>query len=469
MKLQRLWVIAAMLAAAVPAFARDIADNDPVVKDLKVERSENNLFVSMRLDVSDVKMQSDREVSYTPVLTCDGNRMELPRVIVAGHNRYIRNLRGDLKEGDLLSRSGEATDYAVVLPYEEWMERAVLTLVEDRLACGYSMETDERTLAELDFTPKIFAPSYAFVTPAADAVKMRSVRGSAYIDFKVNRTEIDPAYRRNAEELKKISGTIDGIRQDPDMHITSLSIKGFASPEGPYANNERLAAGRVAALLDYVRGLYRFPDDILSTSYEPEDWAGLERSLDTCRLDDRDAILDIVRGPLEPDAKEWRIKSKYPEAYAYLLKEVYPGLRHSDYVVDYVIRSYTDLKEIEAVMKSDPRKLSLHEMNLLAQSLEPGSDEYREVYEVAVRMYPDDPVANLNAANISLSRGELDRAEAYLAKASDSPETTYARGILAAMRERYDDADRLLGEASAAGVTQADDALRQLRDMGRLE
>ena len=120
-------------------------------------------------------------------------------------------------------------------------------------------------------------------------------------------------------------------------------------------------------------------------------------------------------------------------------------------------------------MKSAPQKLSLHEMNVVAQSLEPGSDEYCEVFEVAVRMYPDDPVANLNAANIALGRDELERAAGYLAKAGNTPEATYARGIYAAKGGDYVEAVRLFDDASKAEVRQASEAVAQLRELGLIE
>lgn len=97
------------------------------------------------------------------------------------------------------------------------------------------------------------------------------------------------------------------------------------------------------------------------------------------------------------------------------------------------------------------------------------SDEYCEVFEVAVRMYPDDAVANLNAANIALGRGELERAAGYLSKAGDTPEAVYARGILAAKRGDYALAAGLFGRASEAGVVQAAEAAAQLREMGLIE
>ena len=76
--------------AASPALDRQ-EDNATRVKELKAERSENNLFVSMKLDLSSLKLKSDREITFIPVLSSEGSRLELPRIVVAGHNRYIQN------------------------------------------------------------------------------------------------------------------------------------------------------------------------------------------------------------------------------------------------------------------------------------------------------------------------------------------------------------------------------------------
>ena len=72
----------------------------------------------------------------------------------------------------------------------------------------------------------------------------------------MNRTEIHPDYRRNPEELKKILSTIDAVKNDADSKIISISIKGYASPEGSYSNNIRLAKGRTETLKEYVRKQY---------------------------------------------------------------------------------------------------------------------------------------------------------------------------------------------------------------------
>ena len=104
----------------------------------------------------------------------------------------------------------------------------------------------------------------------------RELKGSAYIDFPVNRTEIYEDYRRNPIELAKIRATIDTVRNDADTRITSIRIKGYASPEGSYANNTRLAQGRTETLKDYVQRLYNFPSGVMATDTSlrtGQDWS----------------------------------------------------------------------------------------------------------------------------------------------------------------------------------------------------
>ena len=84
------------------------------------------------------------------------------------------------------------------------------------------------------------------------------------------------------------------------------------------------------------------------------------------------------------------------------------------------------------------------------------------MFETAVRMFPDDAIANLNAANATMRRGDLTGAKRYLDRAGDSPEAVYARGALAVRRKDYDNARRYLNEAKSLGSEQAGITLEQL-------
>ncbi len=449
----------------------DLAGGGIRMENISVEKSERTLFVKMDIDVSGLKVKSNQEVWMRPSLTSVDDTLRLPSVMLAGRNRYFQAGRhGVASDSILLYRAGNQTviPYNAVVSYEEWMESATLSVDRElRGCCSSGIDRSSDLLATLDFRPRVYETAMVYATPAVETVKTREVSGQAYIDFPVNRTEIYPDYRRNPVELDKIRRTIDVIRNDSDTRITSLSIKGYASPEGSYANNERLAKGRTDALAGYVDGLYEFPSGLISTSWEAEDWDGLRKYVEGSGLEGCDGILAIIDSSLAPDARERKLKTSYPGQYKFLLENVYSGLRHSDYRVEYVIRSYTDVDEIASVMRTSPQKLSLHELFVLAQSLEPGSDAYNEVFEVAVRMYPDSELANLNAASTALLRRDTAAAARYLSRAGDSPQATYTRGVCAAIDGDHDTAQRLLTSAQAAGVAEAAAALAELERVSR--
>lgn len=437
------------------------------VDSLRLVRNGEYMTVDMVLDLSELKVDGNRAVLLTPRLVNGTDSIDLPAVGVYGRRRYytyVRNGESMLSGKD--ERSYQASKKPDMLPYradtnyEEWMNGACLILDRGEYGCCNTLLAEQDGL--FGRYVEAFFPTLVYVRPEAERVKSRSLEGSAYIDFPVDKTVIYPDYRRNAIELGKIQATIDSVRNDRDVTITSVWLKGYASPESPYAHNTELAIGRTAALKKYIQQLYEFGAGIIATDYEPEDWAGLRRYVEQSNIDHREELLVLIDSDLEPDARERKIKAAYPEQYRFLLQNCYPALRHTDYRIAYDIRSYSDAEEIERIMRTRPQKLSLQEFYLVAQKYEPGTDEFTDVFETAVRMFPDDETANLNAANAAMRRGDHAGAERYLAKAGNSPEAVYARGALAIRTEDYDTARRYLNEAKDLGLKQAETTLEEL-------
>ena len=425
---------------------------------------DNNLLVSMDFDLSKVKIKSNQEYIITPVVTNGTDAVLLQPVTFAGRNRYYYHERNG-QDNAFLVRNGKSAvyKYRQSVPMQAWMNHARIDYNVEIDGCCNEPKANvtDGPLAYIDNGPKTFMADFVYIPPKAEGPKVRELQGSAFIDFVVNRTEINADYRNNPRELAKITETIDAVRNDKDVTITKMSIKGFASPEGPYANNERLAKGRTIALKDYVRQLYNFPESIMHTAYEPEDWAGLRKYVAESNIDNREGILAIIDSDLAPDAKDAKIKKTYPTQYAFLLANEDPALRHSDYVVEYEVRSYHDVAEILEVMKTAPGKLDLNEFYVAANSFPIGSDQYNEVFDIAVRMYPNDPVANLNAANAAMSRGDLTSAARFLDKAGKSDDVSYAKGILASLKGDYDAAEEIF--IALPNMQQAGKALEQVR------
>ncbi len=436
------------------------------VNGFKAVRNGDLMEVDMTLDVSNLKVKRNRAVLLTPCVINPDDSLHLNTIGVYGRRRYFHTLR-TLGDG-MLSGEGELTyrkknlpdvvEYHEVMNYETWMDGADIQLHRYLYGCCEQILAEETGWLGRYVR---YIPELLYVTPKAE-VKTRSLEGTAYIDFVVNKTNIDPNYHKNPEELALVNASINSVRNDKDTTIDNVWFKGYASPEGSYAHNEELAIGRTNALKEYVKNLYNFPDDKLTTEYEPENWEGLRRYVEQSTLEHKDQLLAIIDTDMEPDAKEAKLKATYPAEYSSLLHDCYPYLRRTDYRVNYTVRGYSDVEEIKEVLRTQPQKLSLNEMYLVAQTFEPGSDEYIEVFEVAVRMYPDDPIANLNAANIEMKHGELANAAKYLAKAGDSAEAEYARGACAYLSEDYQAAREHLNIAAQAGIEQAAQLLEKL-------
>lgn len=301
-------------------------------------------------------------------------------------------------------------------------------------------------------------PNLPFLMPQAEETKVRTVSGRAFLDFPVNETVIYPDYRRNPQELARISRTIDHALFDRSIRVTRIFLHGYASPESPYANNTRLAKGRTAALMDFLRRKYNVAASLFHNDFTPEDWANLREFiavgnrrrvkgdiwyddasvLETPEapayvMDAREELLAVIDSPLDPDAKEEQLKRvNGGKPYRWLLKHVYPGLRHTDYIVEYIVRSYP-LAESRRLIYTHPEALSVEEMYRVAQSYAEGSDEWREALTIAAKQYPDDPTANLNAACASVKARRLTDAKRFLAAAGQTEQAAYLSVVIQAM------------------------------------
>lgn len=457
-----------LLVVAINAGARRIIRQSIPVKVMELKDTGGDMKLAMTLYGDSLDVSKDREFRITPTLVAENGKdsVEFDPVTLCGRNFYYSHLRDKDIDPDEMVRAGKGAliEYRRSVPSEPWMANAVLKINSLEFGCCDAI-LNEYTDSIARIRQASYEPVFRNLTLVAESSKTYKIEGSAFINFPVNRTELYPDYMTNPVELRRITSTIDSVRGDSDITVTSIFIKGFASPEGSYSNNVRLARGRTATLKAYVEELYDFPPDLIDTDFMPEDWVGLRKYVQNSTLPARDAILEIIDSDLEPDVKDARIKSQFPADYDFLLKNVYPSLRHSDYAITYSIKKYTTLEEVLHVLRTAPQKLSIEEFYMAAQSMEEGSDEYNEVFETAVRMYPDDEIANHNAANAAMRCGEYTRAARYLAKAGDTPEAVYARGILAALQKDYRRAEELFVDAVRLGVPDASEALASVRKM----
>lgn len=441
--------------------------SDVSVDKLNTERSGSLMVVNMNIDMSALDVDANRAVLLTPRIVNGADSVELSSIGVYGRRRYyyyVRNGESMLSGKDeTVYRASSRPDtmtYRCIVPYRDWMDNSTLALHRSDWGCCNSIVAEQDGL--LGHHREAFFPEPPFTRAKVDSVKTRSLSGEAFIDFVVDKIVFRRDYHDNDRELAKIENTIRPLHEDKDITINRVWLKGFASPESPYAHNTYLAKGRTQALKTHIKQLYAFDDEVIETDYEPENWEGLRDYVAKSNLDHRNEIIALIDSDMKPDPKEDRLRRLYPKEYRFLLDNCYPYLRRTKYRIDYTIRSYSNVDEIKRVMAEKPQNLSLDEFYLLANKYDEGSKEFSDVYETAVRMYPNDTIANLNAGNAAIRRDDFAAARKYLAKAGRSAATVCAYGVLAVREKDYDTARRYLGEAKDMGYERAAAILEEL-------
>lgn len=456
--------------------AQTLYKNQVRIEKESITRSDDNrLTINMDIVLQEnLKLTSNHVATLTPFLEENGKKKILPSIVVYGRKRDIVNQRNNVKPENTYTvirrerNEEQKVNYLVQMPFEAWMRTADMKLNVDLCGCCDLLEESSGELiTQLNISPLKISPVIAYITPQAEGVKHRAVEGSAYLDFPVNKYIIYPEYRRNTVELAKIRATIDTVRNDNTTTLTSIKIHGYASPEGSYANNTRLAKNRTQALVDYVTSYYNFDKNLITSDSTPEDWEGFRKFVAASSMDKKDEVLRLMDDEsINIDKKERDIaKLVGPQGYQFILNECYPALRHSDYTVNYTVRGF-NLEESKEIINRRPQLLSLQEIYLVAQSYEPGSEEFNHSFRVAATMFPDDPIANLNAGAMEIQKGgDMTTAKKHLAKADQkAPETLNNLGVIAMLEGDLDVAEKYFNAAKAAGLSaQADANLKELK------
>ena len=496
MKKIRMILLAACpaLFCPVPGSMAQVRQGSVTVQVNELAQRGDSLYVDMAVTTEGRNVPSRMSADFTPVLVSSERSLALPAVSLMGRNSYRNHRRAlalmSAKERGAYEKSApyyvvpdykgdSRMDYRLALPYEAWMSSAKLTLQRIDCGCGKSSVTDVRLLAGKVSLEEVIVseryriePHLAYIRPEAEAVKSRAEQGESFLDFAVGKTAVNPEFGRNAAELEKIRRMIDLVQDDKDLTIKRIVIVGYASPEGSLAMNERLSEGRAKALRDYLQSRYpAIPGSLYSIRFGGANWDDLVKAVQTSDMPDKQAVLDIIDRYSIIGGREAKLMAlKGGTPWRYMLREMFPSLRKVTVTVDYDVRNF-DAEEAKAVVKTRPQNLSLNELYLVANTYEPGSEDFNSLFETAVRLYPESVTATVNAAVAALERRDFVGAERYLrsVKSPDRiPECDNAWGLLLMLRDQdYDRAAPYFEAARAAGLEAAQQNLDEIDRLRR--
>ena len=451
---------------------------------VRLEQLGETVHIDFDILMKDVKVKPAHGIDLIPQLVSPTTTYELPRVSIKGKNEYLvyeRRLavmsakaKKNYKAPYLIEKNQKKKSGVIrcryTLPYEPWMADAGLNVQRDECGCGESAlmnveHTFDKVTLERMLVPYVVTPHLSYVEPKVEEIKSRDIQAECFLDFEVNKVDIRPEYMNNPQELAKIRAMIDDLKSDANINVKRLDIIGYASPEGTLAANKRLSEGRAMALRNYLAARYDFPRNQYYIMFGGENWDGLVKALDTFEMDYKEEVLDIITNvPIEKGRETKLMQLRGGVPYRFMLKHIFPSLRVAICKVSYDIKNF-NLDEAKEVIKRRPQNLSLNEMFMVANTYPNGSQEFIDIFETAVRIYPESEIANMNAATAALSRNDLINAERYLAKVRSEKypaEYNNAMGVLTLMEGEYEASEEYLKTAVGLGLKAAGDNLEEL-------
>lgn len=440
----------------------------------EVSRTADSVTLYMELLLDDLTLESNDRLRLTPALRMRESgevRLLLPPVTLEGRKREIVSRRQGRTEpeGPTLRRyNGTALrlPYSAKIAREEWMKEAELVLLGVTEGCADCLRFEEAKPLLTPFLREPYEPQFtlSYITPEVEPVKARSDRHTATFNFVVARHELRRDYKDNAAQLDSVDSVVREVLHNTDLTVTEFAITGYASPEGGYEYNRALAGRRAASFSDYLGREYGIDRSRFTSTGHGEDWEGLAEAVRASSLPRRDEVLAIIDETPSPDARDAKLRAiDGGVTYRELLDRFYPPLRRTEYVIAYNVRPFNP-EEGREIIKTNPKLLSLNEMYLVALTYPAGSPEWKEVFDIAVRLYPDQPVAILNSAAADIEAGNLSGALTRLARLG---ETAEALNNIAVAYARSDDIDRAEETLRRAIDLGSDDARHNLEELTR--
>lgn len=253
------------------------------------------------------------------------------------------------------------------------------------------------------------------------------------------------------EMLRKIN------REHESLNLKNVEVLGYASPEGNFAVNDRLANQRQSVSEEFVKGQMkqaRVSGDVTS-HYTAEDWDGFQKLVAASNIQDKDVILRVLSMYQDPEQREQQIRNM-SEGFRELADGILPELRRARMIINYetVGRSDEQLKQQYA---ADPTKLSLDEL-LYTATLYENPAESEDVYKKTAELFPNDYRAKNNVGVMEMIRGNelnaLDNFQEAMDKGKQ-PEAYANMALMALQHGGLDTAEEYLSNATgAAGMNR---------------
>ena len=285
--------------------------------------------------------------------------------------------------------------------------------------------------------------------------RVKAKKQEANIKFLINQANLRKSELKNnsvgefVKLLKKINKDREGL------NLQNVEIQAYASPEGGFKFNDKLANKRQNVSEKYVRKEMKSAgvEGNLDAHYTAQDWEGFQQLVQASDIQDKDVILRVLSMYKDPQEREQQIRNM-SEGFRELADAILPELRRSRLIIHYETIGRND-EQIKAQYNEDAAKLSADEL-LYYATLEEDAAKKEEIYAKTAQLYTNDYRPLNNLAVMAFNRGDEAKAKELLAqaitKSNNAAEANATLGLIALKNGNVAEAENLIAKATDANA-----------------
>lgn len=280
--------------------------------------------------------------------------------------------------------------------------------------------------------------------------RVNARKQEANIKFLVNQANLRRSELKN-NSVQEFVAMLKRINADREkLNIRNVEVQAYASPEGGFSFNDKLAGKRQNTSEAYVKSQLKQTGVAtgIDAHYTAQDWDGFQKLVQASNIQDKDVILRVLSMYKDPEQREQQIRNM-SEAFRELADGILPELRRSRLTINYETIGRSD-EQIKTQYATDATKLGVEEM-LYYATLEDNMAKKEEIYKRTAEYYDKDYRALNNLATLAFKKGDEMEATRYLERAlrvnPQAPEALANLGIMELVNGNVKEAETSIAKA----------------------
>lgn len=288
--------------------------------------------------------------------------------------------------------------------------------------------------------------------------RITAQKQDANIKFLIQQANLRRSELKN-NSVKEFVELLKRINDDKkNLNLNNIEISAYASPDGGFELNEKLASNRQKNTEKYLqKELKKIKmESPVDAKYTAQDWEGFQELVKASNIQDKDVILRVLSMYKDPEEREQQIKNM-SAGFKELAEGVLPELRRARLTINYEVVGRSN-EEIKEQYNADAKVLTVEEL-LYAATLTDNATEKEGIYKTTTQVYPNDARAYNNLATLEFAKGNYSAAKNYAQKAlsvnAKCQEANANLGLIALQAGDVKAAEALIAKAPEAnGISE---------------